>query len=128
MLIVAEMQATIPDMEGPSHYDFTPTDRYLMRGINLVIVPVAYYTGTSGKQVLLQILINLDEQPVKIAQGTNMGHSKDMKETASLIETPSTNESICDVELQESSEFWNEMIHESRGEEIYCLSSKHRNP
>ena len=67
-LIVAEIQATIPDMEGPSYYDFTPTERYLTQGINLVIIPVAYHTGTSGKQVLLQILINLDEQPVKIAQ------------------------------------------------------------
>ena len=115
-LIVAEMQVTIPDMEGPSYYDFTPTERYLTQGINLVIVPEAYYTGTSGKQVLLQVLINLDEQPVKIPQGTNMGHLKDMKETASLIETPSTNESICDVELQESGEFWNEMIHDASPE------------
>ena len=82
----------------------------------MVIVPVAYYTGTSGKQVLLQVLINLDEQPIKIPQGTNMGHLMDMKETASLIETPSTNESICDIELQESSEFWNEMIHDASPE------------
>ena len=82
----------------------------------MVIVPVAYYTGTSGKQVLLQVLINLDEQPVKIPQGTNMSHLKNMREIASLIETPSTNESICDIELQKSSQFWNEMIHDASPE------------
>ena len=46
-----------------------------------------------------------------------------MKETASLIETPSTNESICDVELQESSEFWNEMIHDASPEEKKFIAS-----
>ena len=122
-LIVAEMQATIPNMEGPSYYDFAPTERYLTQGINLVIIPVAYHTGTSGKQVVLQILINLEEQPVKIAQGTSMGHLKDMKETARLIETPSTNESICDVELQESGEFWNEIIHDASPEEKKFIAS-----
>ena len=122
-LIVAEMQATIPDMEGSSYYDFAPTERYLTQCINLVIIPVAYHTGTSGKQVLLQILINLEEQPVKIAQGTSMGHLKDMKKTVRLIETPSTNESICDVELQESGEFWNEIIHDASPEEKKFIAS-----
>ena len=83
-LIVAEMQATIPDMEGPSYYDSTSTERYLTRGINLVIVPVAYYTGTSGKQVLLQILINLDEQPVKDCSRNQYGPLKGYKGNSKL--------------------------------------------
>ena len=52
-----------------------------------------------------------------------MGHLKDIKETASLIETPSTNESSCDVELQESSEFWNKMIHDASPEEKKFIAS-----
>ena len=52
-----------------------------------------------------------------------MGHLQDMKETAKLIETPSTNESIYDVELQESGEFWNEMIHDANLEEKKFIAS-----
>ena len=56
MLVVAEMQANIPDMEGSTYYDFYPTSWYEGQGINLVLIPIAYHTNTAGKQILLQLL------------------------------------------------------------------------
>ena len=52
------MQTVIPSLEGVGYYDFRPTERYTNQEINLVLVPVAYYTTTAGKQQILQIIIN----------------------------------------------------------------------
>ena len=49
-LVVVEMQTVIPSLEGMGYYDFRPTERYANQEINLVLVPVAYYTTTAGKQ------------------------------------------------------------------------------
>ena len=52
-LVVVEMQTVIPNLEGVGYYDFMPTERYANQEVNLVLVPVAYYTTTAGKQQIL---------------------------------------------------------------------------
>ena len=47
-LVAAEMQVTIPDIEGAVYYDFAPTERYQNQSINLVLIPIAYYTLVAG--------------------------------------------------------------------------------
>ena len=47
-LVVVEMQANIPNMEGSTYYDFHPTSRYEGQGINLIPIPIAYHTHTAG--------------------------------------------------------------------------------
>ena len=49
-LVVVEMQTVIPSLEGVGYYDFMPTERYVNQEVNLVMIPVAYYTTTAGKQ------------------------------------------------------------------------------
>ena len=123
-LVVVEMQANIPDMEGSTYYDFYPTSRYEGQGINLILVPIAYHTNTAGKQILLQLLINFEEQPVKVEQGTTMGHLLDIKDTAGLIETPTTNNSICDIEMgQDSEDLIKEVIHDPSPDEKQFIAS-----
>ena len=51
--------------------------------------------------MLLQLLINFEEHPIKVEEGTAMGHLLDVKDTAGLIETPTTNDSVCDKEMGE---------------------------
>ena len=51
-----------------------PTERYANQEVNLVLIPVAYYTTTAGKQQILQVIINLEEVPIKVSEGTVMGH------------------------------------------------------
>ena len=108
-LVVVEMQIVIPAQEGAGYYDFAPTERYVNQEVNLVLVPIAYYTTTAGKQQILQVLINLEEVPIKLSKGTIMGHLQDLKEIARSIQTPSTHESICEIEVSpEEQEFLNE--------------------
>ena len=52
-MVVAEVQTIIPELEGPVFYDFLPTERINNQRINLVFIPVLYYTSKSGKQQLL---------------------------------------------------------------------------
>ena len=73
-LVVVEMQTVIPSLEGVGYYDFMPTERYVNQEVNLVMIPVAYYTTTAGKQQILQVIINLEEVPIKVSEGTIMGH------------------------------------------------------
>ena len=96
-LVMVEMQANIPDMEGSTYYDFHTTSRYEGQAINLILIPIAYHTNMAGQQILLQLLINLEEQPIKVEKGTTMGHLLDIKDTAGLIETPTVNDSVCDT-------------------------------
>ena len=128
-LVVVEMQATIPDMEGSTYYDFHPTSKYEGQGINLIPIPIAYHTHTAGHQVLLQLLINLEQQPIKVEQGTTMGHLLDVKDTAGLIETPMVNDSVCDIEMtEENTDFLKEVIHDPNpvGKTFHSLTSRHR--
>ena len=46
-LVVVEMQTVIPSLEGVGYYDFMPTERYANQEVNLVLIPVAYYTARS---------------------------------------------------------------------------------
>ena len=98
-LVVVEMQTVIPSLEGVGYYDFMPTERYANQEVILVLVPVAYYITTAGKQQILQVIINLEEIPIKLSEGTVMGHLQDFKEVARSIQTPSTHESICEMEV-----------------------------
>ena len=77
-LVVVEMQTVIPNLEGVGYYDFMPTERYANQEVNLVLVPIAYYTTTAGKQQILQVIINL-EVPIKLSEGTDMGHLQDLQ-------------------------------------------------
>ena len=43
--------------------------------------PVAHHTSVSGKQVLLQLLLNLDDSEIRVTKGTIMGHLLDVKVT-----------------------------------------------
>ena len=123
-LVVAEMQATIPDMEGSTYYDFHPTSRYEGQGINLISIPIAYHTQMVGHQILLQLLINLEEQPIKVEQGTTMGHLLDVKDTAGCIETPTVNDSVCNMEMtEENTDFLKEVIHDPNPEEKHFITS-----
>ena len=123
-LVVVEMQATISDMEGSTYYDFHPTSRYEGQGINLIPIPIAYHTRTAGRQVLLQLLVNLEEQPIKVEQGTTMGHLLDVKDTAGLIETPTVNDSVCDIEMgEENANFLKEVIHDPNPTEKHFIAS-----
>ena len=81
-LVVVEMQTTVPNLESATFYDFSPTERYLKQGLNLVLIPIAYHTSTSRKQILLQVLINFDEEEIKLTEGTVMGCLIDAKEIA----------------------------------------------
>ena len=123
-LVVVEMQATIPDMEGSTYYDFHPTSRYEGQGINLIPIPIAYHTRTSGQQVLLQLLVNLEEQPIKVEQDTTMGHLLDVRDTAGLIETPTVNDSVCDIEIgEENADFLKEVLHDPNPTEKHFIAS-----
>ena len=88
----------------------------------MVLVPVAYYTTTAGKQQILQVIINLEEVPVKVLEGTVMGHLQDLREVAKPIQTKSTHESICEIQVSpEEQDFLQEIIHdESKEKVIIC--------
>ena len=123
-LVVVEMQTAIPNLEGVGYYDFMPTERYVNQEVNLVLVPVAYYTTTTGKQQILQIIINLDEVPIKLWEGTVMGHLQDLKEVARSIQTPSTHKSICEIEVShEEQDFLHEIMHYESKEEKKFITS-----
>ena len=123
-LVVVEMQTIIPNLEGVGYYDFMPTERYVNQEVNLVLVPIAYYTTTAGKQQILQLIINLEEVPIKLSEGTVMGHLQDLKEVAKSIQTPSTHESICEIEVSpEEQDFLQEIMHDESKEEKKFITS-----
>ena len=123
-LVVVEMQTVIPNLEGVGYYDFMPTERYANQEVNLVMIPVAYYTTTAGKQKILQVIINLDEEPIKVSEGTVMGHLQDLKEVAKSIQTPSTHESICEIQVSpEEQDFLQEIMHDKSKEEKKFITS-----
>ena len=123
-LVVVEMQTVIPSLKGMGYYDFMPTERYVNQEVNLVLVPIAYYTTTAGKQQLLQLIINLEEVPIKLSEGTVMGHLQDLKEVARCIQTPSTHESICEIEVSpEEQDFLHEIMHDKSKEEKKFITS-----
>ena len=101
-----------------------PTERYANQEVNLVLVPVAYYTTTAGKQQILQAIINLEEVPIKLLEGTVMGHLQDLKEVARSIQTPSTHESICEIEVSpEEQDFLHEIMHDESKEQKKFITS-----
>ena len=123
-LVVVEMQTVIPSLEGVGYYDFMPTERYANQEVNLVMIPVAYYTTTAGKQQILQVIINLEEVPIKVSEGTVMGHLQDLKEVAKSIQTPSTHESICEIQVSpEEQDFLQEIMHDKSKEEKKFITS-----
>ena len=86
--------------------------------MNLVLVPIAYYTTTTGRQQIMQVIVNLEEVPIKLSEGTVMGHLQDLKEVARSIQTPSTHESICEIEVSpEKQDFLHEIMHDESKEE-----------
>ena len=118
------MQTVIPNLEGVGYYDFMPTERYANQEVNLVLIPVAYYTTTAGKQQILQVIINLEEVPIKVSEGTVMGHLQDLKEVAKPIQTPSTHESICEIQVSpEEQDFLQEIMHDESKEEKKFITS-----
>ena len=53
-----------------------------------------------------------------------MGHLLDVKDIAGLIETPTTNESVCDVEVgKENENFLKEIIHDPSSYERKFIAS-----
>ena len=123
-LVVVEMQTVIPSLDGVGYYDFMPTKRYANQEVNLVMMPVAYYTTTAGKQKILQVIINLEEEPIKVSEGTVMGHLQDLKEVAKSIQTPSTYESICEIQVSpEEQDFLQEIMHDKSKEEKKFITS-----
>ena len=123
-LVVVEMQTVIPNLEGVGYYDFMPTERYVNQEVNLVLILVAYYTTTAGKQQILQVIINLEEVPIKVSEGTVMGHLQDLKEVAKSIQTPSTHESICEIQVSpEEQDFLQEIMHDESKEEKKFITS-----
>ena len=123
-LVVAEMQAIIPNVEEAAYFDFNPTERYANQGVNLILIPVAYYTATPGKQIILQVLINLDESAIKLTEGTVMGCLVNLKEIAKQVQTSSTHESICEIEVApEEQEFLDEIMHDGSKEERKFIAS-----
>ena len=92
--------------------------------MNLELVPIAYYTTTTGKQQILQVIVNLEEVPIKLSEGTVMGHLQDLKEVARSIQTPSTHESICEIEVSpEEQDFLQEIMHDESKEEKKFITS-----
>ncbi|MCG8623453.1 MAG: retroviral-like aspartic protease family protein, partial [Proteobacteria bacterium] len=123
-LVVAEMQATIPDMKNGTYFDFSPTDRYSNSGINLVLIPVAYHTAVPGKQILLQILINFEDTEIKLTEGTTMGHLLNVQELARSIAPGTVQESICEMNVdQDVGSFLDEVMHDAGKEESKFIAS-----
>ena len=90
----------------------------------MIPIPIAYHTQTAGCQILLQLLINLEEQQIKVEQGTTMGHLLGVKDTAGLIETPTVNDSVCDIEMtEENTDFLKEVIHDPNPAEKCFIAS-----
>ena len=90
----------------------------------MIPIPIAYHTQTAGRQILLQLLVNLEEQPIKVEQGTTMGHLLDVKDTAGLIETSTVNDSVCDIEMaEENADFLKEVIHDPNPVEKCFIAS-----
>ena len=53
-----------------------------------------------------------------------MGHFLDVKDTAGLIETPTVNDSVCDIEMtEENTDFLKEVIHDPNPEEKHFIAS-----
>ena len=69
-LVVAEMTTYIPPLVGSVLYDFNPTEKFDKQGILLVTVPITYCKNVSVNQTLLQVLINVGEEPIDIKEGT----------------------------------------------------------
>ena len=70
------------------------------------------------------MIINLEEVPIKVLEGTVMGHLRDLKEVAKSIQTPSTHESICEIQVSpEEQDFLQEIMHDKSKEEKKFITS-----
>ena len=73
-LILIPVITTLPLCENKTHFDFTPIPMSLSLGPNCIIYPLDYATIRGGPQRGLQALVNLDQQEVRLQQGTLSGH------------------------------------------------------
>ena len=112
-LAVVELQTSIPNMEVGTYYDFKPSEKYLKQGVNLIMVPIIYHTATPGLQTILQVFINFELADITLREGTTVGYLENVRDNAGRIETPTVNESICEIQVgPENEEFLTEILHD----------------
>ena len=73
-LVLVTVLTTLPSCENKTHFDFIPIQANPHLGPNCVIYPLDYASIKGGSQRGLQVLINLDQQDVKLQQGIVLGH------------------------------------------------------
>ena len=73
-MVLVTVSTTLPPCEDKTRFDFVPTQTNLHLGPNCIVYPLDYASIKGGLQRGLQILINLDQQDVKLQQGVVLGH------------------------------------------------------
>ena len=101
---VIEVESHIPKTLKTTLFDFKPSDRFKNAGIHVEVVPLLYSTKEGGMQKQVQVLVNLELEPVKIKKGTVLGTFEDLTDFVEVVETPSSFENICEITSSEESD------------------------